>query len=731
MQAACGVFRFGVFEVDLRTEELRKQGIKLRLPRQSFSVLALLLERPGQLVSREELREKLWPAETFVDFDHGLNAAVNRLREALGDSADVPRFIETLPRRGYRFIAPVEAQPAQHDLSGLTPQEVSAPQSARKETGADPSVLKTVSRPGLVPSTKAIFVSAAFLLMVGFALVYWRGLHRAAAGNKPVPHAEVTLMPFTSYKGQEVSPAFSPDGNQIVFAWDGGDSDSANRFDLYVKVIGSESLLRLTSKPAVWLVPAWSPDGRTIAFLRTSDNDSGIFSVPAIGGPERKLADISFQYPPVMTLNWSPDGRQLAYSAADGSDRQYFPSIIHTLTPETGEVRQIRSSECMYAFSPIFSPDGKWLAFNCGFTDGISGIFVMPQGGGKARLLASATGLPLPLAWSKDGKRIIFSKEDGADMWEVSSEGGKDSALLFARDAVQPAVAPHGNRLAYASGRDNMNLWRVDLNGKGKLSPQLLISSTRAQRGPDISPDGKKIAFESDRSGWGEIWVSDFDGFNPVQLTNFHSHTGTARWSPDGAKIVFDSRESGVPALYLVDPRGGPPRRIPIEIRSASVPSWSRDGRWIYFMSDVPPNGGLYKIPPEGGNAVPVSRTVGYNVQEAPDGSLYFASAAVNAEIHVISKVGGKESSLSKMPRVAYPTDWVLATNGIYFIDRRSARATISFFEFDNGKVRVMTELQKEPEIWCGIALSRDQRWLVYSQIDEKVSDITLAEHFR
>jgi len=731
MQAACGVFRFGVFEVDLRTEELRKQGMKLRLPRQSFAVLTLLLERPGQLVSREELREKLWPADTFVDFDHGLNAAVNRLREALGDSADVPRFIETLPRRGYRFIAPVEA-PAQHDLSSLTAQEVSAPQSAREKTGADPPVLNTVSRPGLVPSTKAIFVSAVFLLMVGLVFVYWRGLHRAAAGNEPVPHAEVTLMPFTSYKGQEVSPAFSPDGNQIVFAWDGGNSDGSSRFDLYVKVIGSESLLRLTSKPAVWLVPAWSPDGRTIAFLRTSDNGSGIFSVPAIGGPERKLAGISFQYPPAMTLNWSPDGKQLAYAVYEGADLQHPPSIIRILTLETGEVRQISTPQCAEAFSPIFSPDGKWLAFNCG-TDQMSRIFVMPRGGGKALEVASAPGTPLPLAWSQDGKRIIFSKDYTGDLWEVdvSIEGGKASALLFARDAIQPAVARQGSRLAYAYGRDNMNLWGVDLNGKGKLTPQLLISSTRAQRAPDISPDGEKIAFESDRTGLEEIWISDFDGSNPVQLTDFHSGAGTARWSPDGGRIVFDSRESGAAALYLVDPHGGPPRKIQISIQNASVPSWSRDGRWIYFTSDVPPSGGLYKTPAEGGNAVLLSRTIGYNVQEAADGSLYFASAIVNADIHVLAKIGGQERSLSNMPRVAYPTDWVLAANGIYFIDRRGARARISFFEFDNGKVRVVTELQKDPGIWCGIALSRDQRWLVYSQIDEKVSDIMLAENFR
>jgi Tol biopolymer transport system component/DNA-binding winged helix-turn-helix (wHTH) protein len=726
MLGASSVCRFGVFEVDLRTEELRKQGMKLRLPRQSFAVLAMLLERPGELVSRDELREKLWPADTFVDFDHGLNAAVNRLREALGDSADLPRFIETLPRRGYRFIASVEAPSAQPDASTSGDGPGAPAQPATQESRAYSAGLNKVSDRRRGPATKWTLVAAMILLAVG--IVYWGWLRRTAASNEPLAHADVTVVPFTSFKGQEVSPAFSPDGNQIVFAWDGGNSDSAERFDLYVKVVGSESLLRLTSKPSVWLVPAWSPDGRTIAFLRLSSNGSGIFSVPAIGGPERKLASTAvLQYAPAVTLSWSPDGTELAFAASD-------PSALWTfsiLSVDTGVVRQIPTPQCEESFSPVFSPDGTRLAFNCSSVVAMSRVFVMPRGGGTARQVITVPGIPLPLAWSHDGKRIIFSKEYSADLWEVSSEGGKANALLFARDAVQPAVARQGNRLAYASGHDNMNVWGVDLHGKGKLTPKLLISSTRAQSGPDISPDGKKIAFESDRSGWREVWVSDFDGSNPVQLSDFHSLTGTARWSPDGGRIVFDSKESGISGLYLIDPHGGPSHKISAIPQDASVPSWSRDGRWIYFTSDAPPDSGLYKAAPEGGNAVLLSRTLGYNVQEANDGSLYFAGADFNAEIHVLPKVGGKEKALANMPRVLYPTDWALAANGIYFIDRKGARATLSFFGFENARVRVLTELQKQPGVWCGIALSPDQRWLVYSQIDEKVSDIMLAEHYR
>src|SRR6266436_1223729 len=132
MRTASGVLRFGVFEVDLRTGELRRQGLRLKLPSQSFQVLGLLLEHPGELVTREELREKLWPADTFVDFDHGVNAAVNRLREALGDSAESPMFVETLPRRGYRFIVPVE-------WNSLDSEQPTAVSSAAAASRSEPS----------------------------------------------------------------------------------------------------------------------------------------------------------------------------------------------------------------------------------------------------------------------------------------------------------------------------------------------------------------------------------------------------------------------------------------------------------------------------------------------------------------------------------------------------------------------------------------------------------------
>jgi DNA-binding winged helix-turn-helix (wHTH) protein len=195
---------FGSFEVDLRTEEVRKQGMRIRLPGQSFQVLTMLLREPGELVTREELQQALWPADTFVDFEHGVNAAVKRLRQALGDSAEHPTFIETLPRRGYRFIAPV-TRPA--DATGsavsLTPVE-GVPVEA-------PSVASVHTRKHVLP---VVAVAGCLALVIASVAI----LFFITREKVPAPRAQPRLVPLTTYTGREYQPALAPDGNRVAFA---------------------------------------------------------------------------------------------------------------------------------------------------------------------------------------------------------------------------------------------------------------------------------------------------------------------------------------------------------------------------------------------------------------------------------------------------------------------------------------------------------------------------------
>jgi Tol biopolymer transport system component len=526
-------------------------------------------------------------------------------------------------------------------------------------------------------------------------------------------------------QGREYSPAFSTDGSKVAFAWDGGRSDRApfDPFDLYAKVIGSERVEQLTHHPAAWIVPAWSPDGRNIAFAREDAGESGIFMVSARGGPERKLADATFcTVPFTISLNWSPDGRQLLYADIDG---------VHLLTPENDETRSVtKPPQCSAAYSPAFSPDGQWIAFSC-FVDVGYDIHVLPAKGGTSKALTRVKNSPpFPLAWSADSTRIVYSED--WNLFEISSNGGKPQRLMFAHDASQPAISTRGERLAYSQGKVNVNLWRADLRRRGPTSTALMFPTSRADEGPDISPDGKRIVFGSERSGSSEIWVSNLDGSDAVKLSDFHSWTGSPRWSPDGQRIVFDSRVSGEAGLYLVDPNTARPKRIATNGLVASVPSWSMDGKWIYFRSGTKQDeGGLYRVSIQGGNPQLVSQTRGFNVQQSKTGStLYFIAGQQDAAIHVLNITTGEERSLEGMPRVSLPTEWVVGSKGIFFINRSSAQPSIDFFEFASARVTKRIPLSREPAFWGGLALAPDETWLAYAQIDQSASDLMLAEGF-
>ena len=212
------VYRFGVYEVNPRTGEMRKQGIRLRVRGRPIDILLLLLERPGDVVTRDDLRQRLWPADTFVDFDHGLNSAVNRLRDALGDSADNPRFIETLPRRGYRFIAPVTATPTTTAQAVEAAASPNAPPAEIPTTLADPVAVLPIE-PGVAPpqpggvgrphaSPRRTFAIGAALILavVAAAVIAWRGLASPASSD---PTMTLVVLPFTNLSADPEQDWFS------------------------------------------------------------------------------------------------------------------------------------------------------------------------------------------------------------------------------------------------------------------------------------------------------------------------------------------------------------------------------------------------------------------------------------------------------------------------------------------------------------------------------------------
>jgi Tol biopolymer transport system component len=302
----------------------------------------------------------------------------------------------------------------------------------------------------------------------------------------------------------------------------------------------------------------------------------------------------------------------------------------------------------------------------------------------------------------------------------------------FGEDGSYAAISRQGHRLVYARNLEDANIWRVAVPGvQGKAIPPMnFISSTRYDAAAQYSPDGKKIAFNSDRSGSFEIWVCDSNGANAVQITSFGALSIDPRWSPDSERVVFDSNVEGQPGICVVSVNGEKPRRLTSDQSNDQNPCWSRDRRWIYFDSNRNESGGIWKTPAQGGDAIPVTRSGGFAPIESPDGKFVYYQNGLDGGITLwkVPVEGGEENQVLDFPIVWFHC--AIVDEGIYFIPdpKSGAGPSIHFFSFDTRSIKRIAAIEKPP---CfGLSVSPDRRWILYSQIDQYGSDLMLVEKF-
>jgi Tol biopolymer transport system component len=413
-------------------------------------------------------------------------------------------------------------------------------------------------------------------------------------------------------------------------------------FDLYVKAIGSETMLRLTQHPSNSLGLAWSPDGTQIAFHRVVGDETGIYVVPALGGPERKLRSTRIPRTNYTNagrnifalINWSQDGKWIAFADVAPGEKH---TRIYLLSTETLEAKQIStSSRCVGEGLPTFSHNGKSLAYWCfRQEDGEAVIHVLPIQGGQPKTLSSFLSLqayPNGLTWWADDQKLIYSlysfrNWSASELDQVAVATGSTKNLAFAGSAMLPTVSLQGDKLAYSSLFSRLSIWRRDLLHPESPAVELAPSS-RSQFDAQYSPNGRRIAFASVRSGLHAVWISNDDGSDLVQISNPHDVSGSPQWSPDGNRIAFDSFRQHRWEIYVADVAERKPRRLVSNISDVIRPYWSRDGNWIYFKSRETGRVGVYRCPASGGDAIAVSKDAdGINPRESIDGeTVYFAS---------------------------------------------------------------------------------------------------------
>jgi len=695
------LFQFGVFEFDEATGELRKHGTRIKLQPQSSRLLRLLVENAGEIVKREQIQESVWGADTVVDYELGVNRCIRQLRSALLDDATAPRYIKTFPRLGYSFVAPLRTVPA---LLPETP------------IGSDAEIWRA----------RRVPLTAAIALVIGLlaGVWWWSARHQQGMGR------DLEVIPLTSYLGIEFAPAFSPDGRQVAFVWNGNRQDN---FDIYTTVIGSAPSVRLTTNPAIDYSPAWSPDGRWIAFCRGTETPGGaVWIIPAIGGAERKLVDLATAaVPEVRSISWSPDGKWLAVSDA-------FQNQNRSLVNTGKAVRVTHPPEGEDDMFPAFAPQGDAVAFTRETNRGYSAAYVMRLGQD-----GRAVSAPQPLdwrgfdsvvtmgpAWTPDGSHLVLQSIRGGRLWIGSARRDAEPTLLAAlgEDASGPAISTHG-QMAFVHSAFNTNIRKMTIDFKSgqKHETAPVIASTRTETSPAVSPDGRSLAFVSDRTGFTEIWVSQIDGTNPVQITFLrNASTGSPSWSPDGSRIAFDSRARGEALVYAVAATGGSP--VQVTSFPGVIPVWSPDGKWIYFSSKHSGSMQVWRIPGAGGPPEQVTWSGGFAWKFSPDAkrAYYLHDNDEHSDLYQRDFADGQDRTIAES---VFRRGFAPTKSGVYYFSGTAyGLVYLKFFDLSTRAVKEGIAIASiDPR---GVTISVDEHFLFYGQVEHRSAELKLVEQF-
>lgn len=659
-----------------------------------MSLLVDLAEAGGRPVTHEALISSVWEgASVSPDAVHG---AVSKLRRVLEDGLGAGSAIETIPRVGYRLRLPVRRANGSPSAA-LVPGPPAAGAGRQRLKWALAGIVVALAITGLL-------------------------LDPPRLSDTPARPSPPVVRPLTSFPGLEVEPAFAPTGpgDRIAFSWKGL---AQQQWDVYVMVVGGGPPLQLTHDVAADRHPVWSPDATRIAFVRRSSDECALLSVAALGGEERRLgacrdpADLAF----------AADGRTLYFSDRPTPDS---PFRLNALDLASGDARVV--------LEPLASGVGD------------HGIAASPSGGSLAVLRSPVLGVedlwlfdpPTRLRrltddnlkihgvdWLPGGRSLIVSSNRSGlfSLWRVSLDGAEPSWLgVSGGDLDAPTVSGDGRRVAFEHWQEDTNIYRLELAG-GAAPPRPLVSSTRWDFQPALSPDGARLAFVSDRTGSSELWTAHPDGSAASQRTRFGgAYVTSPHWSPDARRIVFDVRAAGNGDLWLLEADSELPRRLTDTPASDLAPTWSRDGRSILFASDRSGAWELWRLALESGAARAVTRDGGYRGVETRAGIVL--CRADRAGLWILSPEDAAPRMLVDDLAPVDRANWAVAGDTVVYVGRPTPEhPRLVRLDLVTGQRSVGAVLQDFPHT-SGLALAPDARWVALSRVDRRESDLLWME---
>lgn len=717
-------FSVGDWTINPETCEATRGSDIRRLEARQVAVLDYLARNAGRTVTKNELLDAVWQ-RTEVS-EHSVTVVISDLRRTLGDDSRYPRYIRTIPRKGYRLVTDADIQAAPGDdqppppLNGTMPP----PGPAGRENGLRPV---------------ALWAAACLLGVAVIVSILWTVTEPTSAPATGL-NTEPARRLFTTMHGREMQPAFSPDGSQVVFAWN---QNKAQLFEIFVRPVGSDDLLQLSDLGGYSSNPVWSPVGNQIAFMHWDISEPKlachVYIVSAIGGTARRAAECGT--PSSMTrVAWSRDGQALFYTKHEDAE----PARIMRMALDTFQETPVTAPpEGSRDGMATISPDGSMLGF-ARFSNGRKvEIFVQDLGAdhkpaGQPRLVRELQLYLLDLDWQPDSAGFILTTDQNNvfGLWIQRLDGGPPvEAAALSTDVYAMAVSPDGRTWVLDQRQEAVNLVREPLD-RPRPSPlptfyyerHYVTRSTRFEWNPAFSPDGRQMVYLSDRTASNQLFVANADGSNERRLTDLKDNNiFTVAWSPDGAWIAFGALVDGNYDIYLIRPDGGGMRKLTTDGAMDATPAWSPDGETVYFISDRAGAQAIWAIPVDGGDARRIGTDTARSVKVSSDGRTLFYTKPDSRGLWSFSPDTDEEPK-QVVADQSWPLDnkWTVAGNTLYYVERQGFEdKTLYKHDLGTGEATALLPFPNT-YFYLGLDVSADERYLLYPVISRYEGDLYL-----